>query len=184
MGIGKKKIEMKMRDARVCSRKPTSSIASPGPTLPLLFSFRPAALTFPSVLGFPLIVHPEKTVALVNLDQNFSIQSTVRQNLFKVRSTRPIGFPENLAVLYSDNEFRVSRKSNRFAWVRNFGGLEMVRPFENWERLVRATPWMEKLRHDGRGSHERAPSGIAGSVLLSLTWETNMDLILPAADKI
>ncbi|KAF7135361.1 hypothetical protein RHSIM_Rhsim08G0150400 [Rhododendron simsii] len=57
----------------------------------------------------------------------------------------------------------------------------MVRPSENWERLVRATLRREKLRHDGRVSHERAPSGIAGSVPPLLTRETNIDLILQAA---
>ncbi|KAE9467206.1 hypothetical protein C3L33_00876, partial [Rhododendron williamsianum] len=60
----------------------------------------------------------------------------------------------------------------------------MVRPSENWEWLVRATLRREKLRHDGRGGHERAPSGIAGSVPPSLTRETNIDLILQAADEI
>ncbi|KAG5520943.1 hypothetical protein RHGRI_033489 [Rhododendron griersonianum] len=56
---------------------------------------------------------------------------------------------------------RVSRKSNRFAWVQNSRGSEMMRPSENWERLVRATLRREKLRHDSRGGHMRAPSGIA-----------------------
>ncbi|XP_058180816.1 callose synthase 10-like [Rhododendron vialii] len=60
----------------------------------------------------------------------------------------------------------------------------MVRPSENWERLVRATLRREKLRHHGRGRHEREPSGIAGSVPPSLTRETNIDLILQAADEI
>ncbi|KAF7140461.1 hypothetical protein RHSIM_Rhsim06G0129700 [Rhododendron simsii] len=60
----------------------------------------------------------------------------------------------------------------------------MVRPSKNWERLVRATLRREKLRHDGRGGHERAPIGIASSVPPSLTRETNIDLILPAADEI
>ncbi|XP_058180516.1 callose synthase 10 isoform X2 [Rhododendron vialii] len=61
----------------------------------------------------------------------------------------------------------------------------MARPSEkNWERLVRATLQREKLRYDGRGGHERVPSGIAGSVPPSLTRETNIDLILQAADEI
>ncbi|KAF7135954.1 hypothetical protein RHSIM_Rhsim08G0183600 [Rhododendron simsii] len=61
----------------------------------------------------------------------------------------------------------------------------MARPSEkNWERLVRATLQREKRRQDGRGGHERVPSGIAGSVPLSLTRETNIDLILQAADEI
>ncbi|KAG5537089.1 hypothetical protein RHGRI_024510 [Rhododendron griersonianum] len=63
-------------------------------------------------------------------------------------------------------------------------GAEMVRPSENWDRLVRATLQREKLRRDGRGGHERVASGIAGSVPLSLTRETNIDLILQAADEI
>ncbi|KAI8551390.1 hypothetical protein RHMOL_Rhmol06G0182300 [Rhododendron molle] len=60
----------------------------------------------------------------------------------------------------------------------------MVRPSKNWERLVRATLRRKKLRHDGRGGHERAPIGIASFVLPSLTRETNIDQILPAADEI
>ncbi|KAG5545011.1 hypothetical protein RHGRI_017468 [Rhododendron griersonianum] len=60
----------------------------------------------------------------------------------------------------------------------------MVGPSENWERLVRATLRREKLRYDGRGGHERAPIGIAGSVPPSLTRETNIDLIFPAAYEI
>ncbi|KAI8543872.1 hypothetical protein RHMOL_Rhmol08G0252700 [Rhododendron molle] len=63
-------------------------------------------------------------------------------------------------------------------------GARMGRPSENWERLVRATLQREKLRRDGRGGHERVPSGIAGSVPPSLTRETNIDLILQAADEI
>ncbi|XP_028116346.1 callose synthase 10 isoform X1 [Camellia sinensis] len=59
----------------------------------------------------------------------------------------------------------------------------MVRPSENWDRLVRATLQREKQRHAGKG-HERAPSGIAGSVPPSLTRATNIDLILQAADEI
>lgn len=59
----------------------------------------------------------------------------------------------------------------------------MVRPSENWERLVRATLQREKLRRAGHG-HERTPSGIAGAVPASLTRETNIDLILQAADEI
>ncbi|KAF7135871.1 hypothetical protein RHSIM_Rhsim08G0145500 [Rhododendron simsii] len=55
---------------------------------------------------------------------------------------------------------------------------------KNWEQLVRATLRREKLRHDGRGGHERALSVIAGSILPSLTRETNIDMILPAADEI
>ncbi|XP_057479619.1 callose synthase 10 [Actinidia eriantha] len=54
----------------------------------------------------------------------------------------------------------------------------MVRPAENWERLVRAT-----LRLAGQG-HERTPGGIAGSVPSSLTHSTNIDFILQAADEI
>ncbi|XP_058219579.1 callose synthase 10-like [Rhododendron vialii] len=60
----------------------------------------------------------------------------------------------------------------------------MVRPSKNWEWVVRATLRREKLRHDGRGGHERAPIGIASSVPPSLTRETNIDLILLAADEI
>ncbi|KAE9454600.1 hypothetical protein C3L33_13490, partial [Rhododendron williamsianum] len=60
----------------------------------------------------------------------------------------------------------------------------MVRSSENWERLVQATLRREKLRHEGRGGHERVQSGIAGSVLPSLTRETNIDLILQASDEI
>ncbi|KAG5536450.1 hypothetical protein RHGRI_024022 [Rhododendron griersonianum] len=60
----------------------------------------------------------------------------------------------------------------------------MVRPSKNWERLVRATLRREKLRHDGRGGHEKAPSSIAGSVPPLLTRETNIDLILQASDSV
>ncbi|PSR89496.1 Callose synthase [Actinidia chinensis var. chinensis] len=59
----------------------------------------------------------------------------------------------------------------------------MVRPAENWERLVRATLQREQLRLAGQG-HERTPSGIAGSVPSSLTRTTNIDSILQAADEI
>ncbi|KAI8563919.1 hypothetical protein RHMOL_Rhmol03G0146800 [Rhododendron molle] len=45
----------------------------------------------------------------------------------------------------------------------------MVRPSENWERLVRATLRREKLWHDGCDGHERAPIGITDSGPPSLT---------------
>lgn len=59
----------------------------------------------------------------------------------------------------------------------------MVRPRDNWERLVRATLKREQLRNAGQG-HARAPSGIAGAVPPSLAQTTNIDLILQAADDI
>lgn len=59
----------------------------------------------------------------------------------------------------------------------------MVRPSENWERLVRATLRREQLRHADQG-HKRTASGIAGAVPTSLTRSTNIDLILQAADEI
>lgn len=58
----------------------------------------------------------------------------------------------------------------------------MVGPFENWERLVRATLQREQLRHVA--GHGRTASGIAGAVPTSLTRSTNIDLILQAADEI
>uniref|UniRef100_A0A803P8P0 1,3-beta-glucan synthase n=2 Tax=Cannabis sativa TaxID=3483 RepID=A0A803P8P0_CANSA len=54
---------------------------------------------------------------------------------------------------------------------------------DDWERLVRATLKREQLRAAGQG-HERAPSGIAGSVPASLVKTTNIDAILQAADEI
>ncbi|KAG5544996.1 hypothetical protein RHGRI_017453 [Rhododendron griersonianum] len=126
------------------------------------------------------------------------VASVILSGRLPLRPRRPLSFDANIDPSFDatiDPSFdatidpslsgvRVSRKSNRFAWVRNSGGSEMVRPSENWERLVRATLRREKLRHDGRGGHERAPIGIAGSVPPSLTRETNIDLILPAAYEI
>ncbi|XAR67939.1 1,3-beta-glucan synthase [Bertholletia excelsa] len=59
----------------------------------------------------------------------------------------------------------------------------MVRSSENWERLVRATLQREQLRRAGQG-RGRISSGIADAVPASLTRETNIDLILQAADEI
>ncbi|PON45648.1 Glycosyl transferase [Parasponia andersonii] len=59
----------------------------------------------------------------------------------------------------------------------------MARVYDNWERLVRAALKREQLGTGGLG-HERAPSGIAGSVPPSLVKSTNIDAILQAADEI
>ncbi|KAI8543243.1 hypothetical protein RHMOL_Rhmol08G0202400 [Rhododendron molle] len=84
----------------------------------------------------------------------------------------------------TDSSHKVFHISYLLTSATETRGSETVRPSENWERLVRATLRREKLRQDGRGGHERAPRGIAGSVPPSLTRETTIDLILQAADAI
>ncbi|KAI8543291.1 hypothetical protein RHMOL_Rhmol08G0205100 [Rhododendron molle] len=91
-----------------------------------------------------------------------------------LRSTRPT---ENLTVLNSDGELRFRENLTVLPGSKYFG----FGDGEALRELGAAGLLREKLRHDG---HERAPSGIAGSVPPSLTRETNIDLILQAADEI
>ncbi|KAG5545005.1 hypothetical protein RHGRI_017462 [Rhododendron griersonianum] len=178
----------------VCSSKPTSSTASSGPTLPMLFSLRPAALTStatpPSTPPSTTPSPPSTFLSLSLPPTLFSLSLSLsllgeRQQYDQISQKHtPHRVSRKSYRFVFGQGVKVSRKSNRFAWVRHSGGLEMVRPSENWERLVRATLRREKLRHDGRGGHERAPIGIAGSMPPSLTRETNIDLILPAANEI
>lgn len=59
----------------------------------------------------------------------------------------------------------------------------MVRVYDNWNRLVRATFRREQNRLAGQG-HERKASGLASAVPDSLQRSTNINAILQAADEI
>ncbi|KAK9066428.1 hypothetical protein SSX86_013750 [Deinandra increscens subsp. villosa] len=60
----------------------------------------------------------------------------------------------------------------------------MVKVFDNWNRLVRATLRREQLRVAGGQSHERKSGGLVSAVPDSLQRTTNINAILQAADEI
>ncbi|KAG5545071.1 hypothetical protein RHGRI_017516 [Rhododendron griersonianum] len=91
----------------VCSRKPTSSTASPGPTLPPLFSLRLAALmstaTPPSTTpSTPPSTPPSTSLSLPPTLLSLSLSpSSVNVNC-TIKSLRAPQVSENLTVLYLD----------------------------------------------------------------------------------
>ncbi|KAL6008465.1 hypothetical protein ACLOJK_033976 [Asimina triloba] len=149
----------------------------PLPFLPRLFSS--LFPVYSAIFFFPF------QLSFISSASEISIPRFFLPSHFQTINLEPFFFLSNLSP-FPIHEISRLLALDPSSTVSSSSGFEigaMIKVYENWERLVRATLQREQLRTAGQGPG-RTSSGIAGAVPPSLGRTTNIDAILQAADEI